>query len=59
MHISGDPRRGLMVEEDKERQTRKRRRLTWDVAPSGQPEVVDRTFKKFRVRVFWGKRKRP
>ncbi|GFP80280.1 serine/threonine-protein kinase afc3 [Phtheirospermum japonicum] len=27
-----------MVEEDKERQTRKRRRLTWDVAPSGQPE---------------------
>ncbi|GER40376.1 protein kinase [Striga asiatica] len=27
-----------MVEEDKERLTRKRRRLTWDVAPSGQPE---------------------
>ncbi|KAL3650841.1 Serine/threonine-protein kinase afc3 [Castilleja foliolosa] len=27
-----------MVEEDKELQTRKRRRLTWDVDPSGQPE---------------------
>ncbi|PIN00997.1 Dual-specificity kinase [Handroanthus impetiginosus] len=28
-----------MAEEDKERLTRKRRRLTWDVAPSGQLEV--------------------
>ncbi|KAL0330766.1 UNVERIFIED_CONTAM: Serine/threonine-protein kinase AFC3 [Sesamum angustifolium] len=31
-----------MAEEDKERQSRKRRRLTWDVAPSGQPEADER-----------------
>ncbi|KAK6119447.1 hypothetical protein DH2020_046727 [Rehmannia glutinosa] len=31
-----------MAEEDKERQTRKRRRLTWDVAPSGQLEADQR-----------------
>ncbi|KAL6524114.1 hypothetical protein OROMI_031209 [Orobanche minor] len=31
-----------MLEDDKERQTRKRRRLTWDVAPSGQPEADQR-----------------
>ncbi|XP_020550307.1 serine/threonine-protein kinase AFC3 isoform X3 [Sesamum indicum] len=40
-----------MAEEDKERQSRKRRRLTWDVAPSGQPEADERDGEDSEARV--------
>ncbi|KAL6556605.1 hypothetical protein OROGR_005893 [Orobanche gracilis] len=39
-----------MSEDVKERQTRKRRRLTWDVAPSGQPEADQRDGEDDEVR---------